>query len=150
MSQKRPFIVIVIWFSLFGACHRSSQEGSGLDTRALSIKTASKTVTLTVEVADSAVERAQGLMNRESLDDNRGMLFIFDNEDIHSFWMKNTPLSLDIIWISAGKEIVSIEENTTPYSEDSIVPGEKALYVLEVNAGFVSKNGVNVGDRVGF
>lgn len=105
---------------------------------------------LTAEVADTAAEREQGLQNRTSLDDNAGMLFIFEEADTHSFWMKDTPLSLDILFLSSEKEIVFIEKNTTPLSTTLITPTSPVLYVLEVNAGYVEENGLEVGDAASF
>jgi len=105
-----------------------------------------------VEVADTMQKRQKGLMGRESLADNEGMLFIFPTNSIHPFWMKNTLIDLDIIWISDDLKIVEIWENAPastpggPKDPKRYQPKEKSKYVLEVNAGFVSKNGVKVGD----
>ena len=91
-------------------------------------------------------------MNRDSLGENEGMLFIFDKEDYYSFWMLNTRIPLDIIWINANKEIIHIERNLQPCTDScpKYSPNEKALYVLEVNANYTSKNGINIGDKVAF
>lgn len=69
---------------------------------------------LNVEIADNDEKRRTGLMNRKSLDKNNGMFFIFQNEDIYPFWMKNTLISLDMIWINSDKEVVYIKENAPP------------------------------------
>jgi len=107
-----------------------------------------------VEIADSVEERARGLMFREaeSLSENEGMLFIFPEEGVYSFWMKNTLISLDIIWVDSNGEVVFVFENAQPCSDSaeclSIVPQENALYVLEVNAGSINRIGVKVGDVI--
>lgn len=103
-----------------------------------------------VEVVDTPSERARGLMYRESLGENEGMLFIFDKSDKYAFWMKNTYISLDIIWIDEGR-VVHIE-HALPCTKDPCISYETdvaAKYVLEVNAGFAERNGMGVGDEVG-
>lgn len=107
-----------------------------------------------VELAVTPQQRAQGLMFRRHLDYNRGMLFIFENEGRYSFWMKNTFIPLDIIWLNKDKEVVFIEENAQPCKENflcpTIRPKAEAKYVLELNAGVVNDIGLEVGDRVSF
>ncbi|HOI97814.1 MAG TPA: DUF192 domain-containing protein [Candidatus Pacearchaeota archaeon] len=103
-----------------------------------------------IEIAKTPADRARGLMFRESLGENEGMLFVFDREEKHSFWMKNTLMSLDIVWMDAVGEIVGISENTAPCAVDpcpSYVPGGMAKYVLEIVAGQVQKIGARIGDR---
>ena len=92
----------------------------------------------------------QGLMYRQNLPENAGMLFIFTNEEPRSFWMKNTYISLDIIYINSKKEIVSIQKYTQPRSTYSIPSEKPAMYVLEVNAGFTDKYGIHPGDKIDF
>lgn len=104
-----------------------------------------------VELAKTDEERMLGLMFRKSLGQNRGMLFIFPEEGIYSFWMKNTRIPLDIIWINENKDVVFISEHTQPCKEDfcpSITPPEKAKYVLEINGGVSKEIGLGVGDSV--
>jgi hypothetical protein len=101
-----------------------------------------------VELALDAADQARGLMWRTQLDRNAGMLFVFGHERDRSFWMKNTPLPLDIIYIDAGGKVVSVAERTTPYSLASIPSSAPAKYVLEVNAGFARAHGVRPGSRV--
>ena len=100
-----------------------------------------------VEVVRSQKERSKGLMYRKELPLNSGMLFIFDKEENHSFWMKNTLIPLDIIWINKNKEIVHIYKDAQPNSEESINPGKDSLYVLEINAGEAD---FEIGDKVIF
>lgn len=104
-----------------------------------------------VEIADSPEERIRGLMYRDFLTENSGMLFIFDNSDILEFWMKNTLISLDIIYIDENMKIVKIIENVQPCLEDpceSYSSSFPAKYVLEVNAGEADKLGIKEGDFV--
>ncbi len=78
------------------------------------------------------------------------MLFIMDREEIQSFWMLNTYISLDILFVDAEKRIVTIRPDTTPQSLDSVASDKPALYVVEVNAGFCKKHGISTGDRIEF
>ncbi|MDP4039863.1 MAG: DUF192 domain-containing protein [Candidatus Pacearchaeota archaeon] len=103
-----------------------------------------------VEIVSTPESRTQGLMFREELGENEGMLFIFEQEGIYPFWMKNTLISLDMIWINSDKEIVFIKQNTTPESLESINPGKKAKYVLEVNGGKAEELGIDVGEMIEF
>jgi uncharacterized protein len=105
---------------------------------------------LDIEIADNEEKRMQGLMYRQSLMENEGMLFIFTNDEPRSFWMKNTFIPLDIIYINSRKEIVSIQKYTQPKSTYSIPSEKPAMYVLEVNAGFTDKYGINPGDKIDF
>ncbi|WP_082837195.1 DUF192 domain-containing protein [Labrenzia sp. OB1] len=101
-----------------------------------------------VEVAANDRERARGLMFREEMAADHGMLFIFEGEGDRYFWMKNTPLPLDIIYISAESRIVSIAADTTPFSEAVVPSGAPARYVLELNAGTSARLGIEPGDAV--
>lgn len=101
-----------------------------------------------VEVADDPSERAEGLMYRTSLADNAGMLFLYPKAQPVEFWMKNTPLPLDIVFIREDGTIARIAESTTPMSEDLIPSGEPVRAVLEVKAGTMRQLGVAVGDRL--
>ena len=105
-------------------------------------------VEVRVELAHTRETQARGLMWREKLDRGTGMLFVFAREHERAFWMKNTPVPLDIIYIDSSGGVVSVAENTTPYSTASIPSRAPAKYVLEVNAGFASTHGVGPGSRV--
>jgi len=110
-----------------------------------------KDVCYVIEIADDESERARGLMFRQDLGENEGMLFIFDQEEKHSFWMKNTLISLDIVWIDSRGKIVDISQNTPPCAGDpcpSYMPQKPAKYVLEVAAGQMEIIGANKGDEV--
>jgi uncharacterized membrane protein (UPF0127 family) len=103
-----------------------------------------------IEVAQTPDETQQGLMYRRSMQDSCGMIFIFNDEEEQSFWMKNTYIPLDIIYVSAKKEIVSVAADCRPLSEESIPSGGKAKYVVEVNGGYAAKHGVKKGDKIDF
>ena len=106
-----------------------------------------------VVVADDNAERTIGLMNRESLDADAGMLFIFESEGNYPFWMKNTLIPLDMIWLNSDKEIVFIKENALPCEQDPcsiITPNGTAKYVVELNAGVVADKEISVGQVARF
>ena len=107
----------------------------------------------TAELAASDDERAQGLMYREEIKEDQAMLFIFEEEDIHSFWMKNMRFAIDILWLDSQRRIVHIENRVPPCSKDpcpSYVPAAAAAFVLELQAGFVEKHGLRLYDRIEF
>lgn len=106
-----------------------------------------------VVLAETEEEQQKGLMFRENLGPDEGMLFIFEKEGYHSFWMKNTLIPLDIVWINENREVVYISENTSPCEEDfcpSVEPDQKAKFVLELKGGTVKKIGLEVGDKLEF
>lgn len=102
-----------------------------------------------VETAKTLNERARGLMFRENLSEYGGMLFIFEEEGIHPFWMKNTLIPLDIIWMDSNKKIVHINRNTPPCKTEicpSFNPNKTAKYVLEINGGLCDKLNIKEGE----
>lgn len=106
----------------------------------------------TVEVVDTPQARQIGLMYREKLEENKGMLFIFDSEGSYPFWMKNTLIPLDIIWIDSFGKIIDIRE-AEPCEKDPcpVIPhAGSAKYVLEINKGLSSQLGIEVGQMVNF
>ncbi len=115
----------------------------------LSIETASgDTVRFQVEIADDDRERQNGLMYRKSLGPDRGMLFDFGQAAPRSFWMKNTYIPLDILYIGADGYIVSIAAMTQPFSEAPVPSHGPALGVLEIAGGRAGELGIRPGDRV--
>lgn len=105
---------------------------------------------LDIEIADNNFERQTGLMYRESMKDNQGMLFIFEDAAPRFFYMKNTLIPLDIIYFGSDRTAVSIQDNAVPMDETPLPSGEPAQYVLEVNAGLAEEWGIEVGDRIEF
>ena len=101
-----------------------------------------------VEMASTSAEQAKGLMFRRELPEGQGMLFDFHHEQPTSFWMKNTYIPLDMIFIRGDGRILRIAENTVPLSEALVPSGGPVRAVLEVNAGMARKLGIAPGDRV--
>lgn len=101
-----------------------------------------------VQLAEDEAERELGLMYRDKLAEHQGMLFIFDEDERRAFWMKNTILSLDMIFVNTQGEIVTIHKYTKPYSEESYASTKPAKFVVEVNAGYTDKYKISVGDRI--
>jgi len=105
---------------------------------------------LFVEVVQTDEERMRGLMFREHLPEDQGMLFVFEVSRIQSFWMRNTFIPLDIAFIDSEGKIVDIQHMVPLDESKSYVSAAPALYVLEVNAGWFERHGVKVGERVKF
>jgi uncharacterized membrane protein (UPF0127 family) len=114
----------------------------------LEIVTKSGVRSFSVEMADTDAERARGLMFRTELPEGRGMLFDFKQDQPIGMWMKNTPLSLDMIFIRSDGTIVRIAENTVPQSTQTILSGTPVKAVLEVIGGSAKRLGIAPGDRV--
>lgn len=107
-------------------------------------------IKLDIEIADTEFDEQTGLMYRESMDKNQAMLFVFDNEVERYFYMKNTKIPLDIIYINANKIIVSFQKNTIPFDESSLPSNAPAKYVLEVNAGLADSWALAIGDSISY
>ena len=105
---------------------------------------------LDIEIAESEFETQTGLMYRDAMEDEQGMLFIFPTEGMHSFYMKNTRIPLDILFIDGDFSVASIRANAQPMDESSLSSRVPVRYVLEVNAGLVGRMGIQVGDSVAF
>jgi len=122
---------------------------SHLPMTGLTITTADGgTVRLGVEIADDDAERAQGLMGRPILPEDKGMLFIFEKEEMQSFWMHNTLVPLDMIFADSAGRIVFIHHRAKPMSDDQISSRFPVKMVLEVNAGLAKRRGIAVGDTI--
>ena len=107
-------------------------------------------VRVRVEVARTAQEHETGLMFREHLDADAGMLFVFDDESIRAFWMRNTLIPLDMIFVSADHEVVGIVANAEPQTDTVRQVSRPAQFVLEVNGGFAAAHGITAGTPVEF
>jgi uncharacterized membrane protein (UPF0127 family) len=101
-------------------------------------------------VADKKSEHSEGLMNVTQLPPDNGMLFIFDTQEPRSFWMANTPLPLDIIFVNGEKQIVRIHHSAQPFSEKQYPSDDPARYVIETNGGFCVNNDIYEGMYVSF
>ncbi len=132
--------VLILLLGALNAC-----SGSGMRTVRCTIGEAS----LTVELAETDVQKSRGLMYRQKLGKNRGMLFPYASEEVRTFWMKNTYVPLSIAFIDDEKEIVHIAD-MQPRDLDSTSSIRPCQYVLEVNKGWFEDQGIDVGDRVEF
>jgi len=103
-----------------------------------------------VEIADTPSKREMGLQYRRELAADRGMIFLFPAESQQSFWMKNTPLPLDMIFINREGKIAGIVEQTTPFSLEPRSVGAPSQFVLEINGGLSKQHGIKAGDTVRF
>jgi uncharacterized protein len=116
----------------------------------VTIETSKGEVSFQIEIAATPERREVGLMYRRELPPNHGMLFIFPGEKINSFWMKNTPIPLDMIFISRDRKIVGIVHETVPFSLDGRSVSVPSQYVLEINGGLSRRYGFKAGDAVRF
>jgi uncharacterized membrane protein (UPF0127 family) len=114
------------------------------------IYSATGPVRVPVEVVTTPETRARGLMYRRDLAANAGMLFVFPNETPQQFWMKNTPLPLDMVFIGKGHHVVGIVADTRPFSTTPLGVAAPSQYVLEVHAGFCASRRIAAGARVDF
>ncbi|MGB7295950.1 MAG: DUF192 domain-containing protein [Candidatus Aminicenantales bacterium] len=108
---------------------------------------------VTAELAVTVEARARGLMFREEIQEDQAMLFLFEDEDIHSFWMKNMRFSIDILWLDRERRIVHLEASVPPCLREpcpSYAPGAPAAYVLELRSGSAEKHGLSESDRLEF
>ncbi|MBN8585961.1 MAG: DUF192 domain-containing protein [Ignavibacteria bacterium] len=101
-----------------------------------------------VEIAETEETRHLGLMFRENMPEDQGMLFLFPAEEFQSFYMKNTIMPLDIMFVNSKKQIVKIHRRTEPFSEKSLPSMKPSMYVVEVNAGFSDKYNIKEGDHI--
>ncbi len=106
--------------------------------------------TFDIEIAESEYETQTGLMYREAMEPQQGMLFIFQDVAMHSFYMKNTKIALDLIFIDENLKIVSFQEKAKPLDESGLSSKVPVQYVLEVNAGIVQSMGLSVGDSIAY
>ncbi len=157
MLNKLLFLILSVAF--LAACgepkkkDQTEKKGRVLEyTNTLSFldENGNEISTLRFEKADDPAERNQGLMDVTSMPEDAGMVFYFDTEEPQSFWMMNTPLSLDIMYVSADSIIVSIYKSTTPFSDKSLPSGKPAKYVIETNAGYSISNDIKEGMKVRF
>ncbi|MEO5972712.1 MAG: DUF192 domain-containing protein [Sphingomicrobium sp.] len=124
------------------------RSAAGLEQVPLTVRSAGRVHRFTVEVALSGEEQATGLMNRQSLAPDRGMIFPYTPPQQATFWMKNTLIPLDLIFIRADGKIARIEANAVPLSLDPLVSIEPVAAVLEIAGGRVAELGIVPGDEV--
>lgn len=156
MKNKKAVLVLIAVIliaagaSLLAQNYSSSQKGFEA-----AFQTDTGEVDVVLEIANTSSERKKGLMYRKSMAENHGMIFVFPEEDDRSFWMKNTHIPLDIIFIDANQTVINIEkaypesdtreENLRRYESD-----RPAKYVVELNQNFTDRNGIETGDKIMF
>lgn len=153
MFKKTVIIITLAMASLIGFSYlfnmRDGQTEAPVTEEGEVVKI--NNAVLSVEIANEPAEHVQGLSGRSSLADNQGMLFVFSEPIITSFWMKDMRISLDMIWIDIDGKIVGIEKYVTPETyPKTFNPPSPIKYVLEVNAGWSDKNKIKTGDIVKF
>ncbi|WP_136464847.1 DUF192 domain-containing protein [Flagellimonas onchidii] len=137
-EQKREIKTETITFTKEGELTVSSTENNSTLGR------------FDIEIAETEYETQTGLMYRETMEENQGMLFIFDNMAMHSFYMKNTQIPLDIVYIDDNLKIVSFQKNAKPFDETGLSSGVPIKYVLEIKAGLSDKLGLKIGDSISY
>lgn len=142
-QKKKLFLIILIL--LLSACGIKNTNPNIKKKAEIKIKN----TTIKADVVDTLEAQIQGLSGREKLEKNEGMLFVYADKEVRTFWMKDMLFPIDIIWI-ANNKIVDISENL-PIPENGYIkratPKEKINYVLEVNAGFALDNDLKIGDQ---
>jgi uncharacterized protein len=134
-----------------GGCVAGADQGqsaAGLKQVILCVKSATKTHKFTTEIAGTTMEQAKGMMFRTEMPDDTAMIFPFPEPKPASFWMKNTVIPLDIIFIRPNGSIESIAENTVPYSTAPVLSGEPVGAVLEIRGGLAAELGIQADDTV--
>jgi hypothetical protein len=152
-----PLCLLLAILLASAACGDASSPSESVVTPGATARTEIRIGALTVqaEIAQTPEERGQGLSGRPSLSQEAGMLFVYSEERIPSFWMLDMRFALDFIWISADLRVADLTEDVPPPEpgESDLPrygPDQPILYVLEVNAGVVQEAGVQVGDTVAF
>ncbi len=147
MSPARAALLLVA----VASCASSRSPDAGRPPARVVIETAAgQSHGVTVELARTELERMRGLMQRERLAPDAGMLFVFDESEDHSFWMKDTLIPLDMIFVDEGGRVVGVVERAEPRTLSPRAVGVPSRYVLEVNGGWAAAHGVRPGDRVRF
>ncbi len=154
MARLAGFLTALLFVMLAGLSPVStaySQSGQPMllpiDPAPLIVETSAGAQEFSVEVADENAERSRGLMFRRDLPERRGMLFVFETTRRVAFWMKNTPLPLDLIFIGEDGHVLAILQGE-PFSEAPIAPNGPVRFVLEVHEGTAEEVGIRAGDRL--
>jgi uncharacterized membrane protein (UPF0127 family) len=143
------FFIIILAAAYFFSMHSGGIDEYGANMSSVDFVAGNGSVsTVYVEVARTPEEQEKGLMYRTSMDEDRGMIFVFDGDEPRSFWMENTVLPLDMVFVNGRLEIVDINHNATPYSETVFTSRAGCKYVIEVNGGYCLRHGVNAGDKI--
>jgi len=155
LARLAPVLSLAVWLACSPgpatepvAAARPPWEATA--SRVVVVTTAGARLPVTVELARNDEERARGLMYRRELPPEAGMLFLFSETQPRSFWMKNTLLPLDMLFIDDGGRVAGLIERAEPLTTSPRDPGVPSRYVLEVNGGWAARHGVRPGDRVEF
>ena len=128
--------------------HWNTEIGFTIDSRGRFYRGDSIVAEFNMETADTEYKRTIGLMYRKKMDDNQAMLFVFPDEQPRYFWMHNTYIPLDIIFLDARRKIVSVQKNARPLNDQSLPSGKPAQYVLEIKGGLFDRLGLKEGDSL--
>jgi uncharacterized membrane protein (UPF0127 family) len=144
----------VLAVGVLPACKSGGQKAATTTAPAsvasVAIDTGGRKVLFRVEVAVTPEEHARGLMYRSQLADDAGMVFVFEEPSVQRFWMKNTLIPLDMIFIGKDRKIVGVVENAAPETETERMVGAPSQYVLEIGGGLSAKLGIHRGESVDF
>jgi uncharacterized protein len=142
-------VVLALAAAYYFSIHAGGIDDSGANISSVDFVSGKGGVsTVQVEVARTPAEQEKGLMFRTSMDEDKGMIFIFSGDYPRSFWMKDTILSLDIVFVNSRLEVVDIYHNATPYSESVFTSRAGCKYVVEVNSGYCLRHNVSIGDKI--
>lgn len=135
-----------------GACHGEAAEKTtpALPQGAVRFETAKGPWVVRVEIAADDASRTRGLMFRRALEPDRGMIFVFPDSDEHSFWMHNTLLALDLIFLDDTRQVLGVVANATPQTDTPRTIGKPSRYVVEVAAGEAAAHAIAPGTRAAF
>lgn len=142
--------LVIFFLVLIGACTTTTTSDDATPSplgKEMVLEGPQGQTQFSVEIADTPEERAQGLMHRTHLGEDQGMLFVFEESKRHAFWMKNTPLSLDLIFFDNDFRVVGLIEKAEPMSEKIMRIDHDARFVLELTAGSVQKYGISLWSR---
>jgi uncharacterized membrane protein (UPF0127 family) len=156
MKNVQSLVLLLVLLISFVSCRAADTKSSSEETPtfrkdgSLEIRSQKGELkaSFEIEIVNSDYELARGLKYRESMPENQAMLFVFDFADYHSFWMQDTYLSLDMLFIDSDSLVVNIAKNTTPFSEEQIYPEKPIMYVLETIAGTADKLKLEPKDKV--
>lgn len=148
LAPKYRELIFILVALLFGVTATAWYQHSQLATMSLTMTDRS---TYELEVADTVKTQSKGLSGRKSMPRNEGMLFVFPREGKQCFWMKDMHFSLDMIWLNEHQKVVSIDRNVSPGTYPQQFCGDAStMYVIELNAGQASKEGIVRGDTLNF
>ncbi|MBA4746813.1 MAG: DUF192 domain-containing protein [Muricauda sp.] len=159
MMYKFGKIVLLVLVLVLVSCKTESKQALKTesisftkegDLAVIATETDSIKANFDIEIAETDYETKTGLMYRKSMEKKQGMLFIQPTESLQYFYMKNTEIPLDIIYISQAQKIVSFQKNARPFDENTLPSNAPAKYVLEINAGLSDQLGLQVGDSISF